>query len=324
MAESSQSYRRSVPVDWLRSPIVGDKTALLEYARGVVYSLSTTVERRVKEIHVSRIRHAFSKVGEPSLYRVGLRLLTLFREIEPLWGGYWLLAPFRVVEVESRFLFVGAVPLAHGHLGSVTNEGLGRFISEDVAVRFPHQSIESWVGIGISDPATLVAAFRKDHRRCATPTIDLPDLEFLKFTKAGSRLDRQFIWALAACPALADDRIAICRQRYGDIYRYFSADLRDGKTYTEAPIEPSFLPRLIYALSSCSGTPVMVHVQHGSSVTEVTVPERLPLEEYRLALLLSKGITRRGNRSTYVLAPHLAAVLLRYITSLGCVLEFKR
>ncbi|WP_162896930.1 hypothetical protein [Chromobacterium rhizoryzae] len=307
-------------MSWLQAPDGRARVTLLEYVRGVVYSLSTTKEGGIKEVHVSRILNAFAKLGKPSLYRVGLKLLALLQEVEPLRGGYWLIAPFRVIEVENRFLFVGAVPSTYGYLGNVTNEGLGRFVTNDVAKQFPQQSIESWMGVATPDPASLIASFRRDHRYTATATINLADLECLKFIKGGPHVGRRFAWVQHAHAVLSSDLIAVCRQKHGGTYRYFSASLRAGKVSAEAPIEQS-LPRLMYALSSFVEAPVVARVRKGSSLAEVTIPERLPIEEYRLALLLSKDITRQGNYTTYSLASNLAPALLKCLTDLGCTLE---
>lgn len=313
-------YNESLSLDWLRAPTEQDRVSLLEFVRGTLYSLSISTEGRFREVHVTRVRSQFAKLGVPNLYRVGLKLLELLREAEPLFGGYWLAAPFRVVEIEGQPVFVGAAPTALGYIGKVANEGLCRVLLPDVAGRFPHQSIDSWVGNPPADPASLVASFLRVHILRAVPTVYPGELEYLSFTPVATGGSRRFVWGSRQSSVLADYQIAVCRQKHAGAYRYFSADIRSGRVTAEAAIEQS-IPRLMFALASQVGKPVVVRVRNGSNTAEVTVSERLPVEEYRLALLLSREIVRHGSSSNFYLAPQLAPALIRRLMNLGCVLE---
>lgn len=314
-----EGYNQSLSLDWLKAPVEHDRVSLLEFARGALYSLSASSDGRFREVHVSRIRNQFERLGVPNLYRVGLRLLELLREAESLFGGYWLPAPFRVVEIEGCPVFVGAVPTALGHVGNVVNQGLCRLLLPNVAVRFPRQDIDSWMGNPPTDPASLVASFIRAHTHKAVPTVYPAEIEYLDFAAIGAVASRRFVWVGRPSPVFADHRIAICRQRHGGAYRYFSADFRSGRVIAEAVIEQS-IPRLMFALASQAAKPVLIRVRNGSN-TEVTVAERLPIEEYRLALLLSREIVRHGSSSTFHLAPQLAPALIKRLIGLGCVLE---
>jgi len=312
-------YQHSLPLAWLKVPVEHDRAYLLEFVRGILYSLSASKSKHSKEVHVASIRNAFDKLGAPALYRVGLTLLALFREVEPLFGGYWLPTPFRVVEVEGQFVFVGAVPTALGFLGNVKNEGLCRILTQDIAAQFPRQSIDNWMGIRTLDPASIVSTFFQEHRLKAVPTATLTGLEYLGFMDRNHSAGRRFVWGPSPTSVSADHQIAICRQRHAGTYRYFSAGLRFGKVISEAPIGQS-IQRLIFALASGAGMPIVACVRNGSEEVEVTVAERLPTEEYRLALLLSRHIVRHGS-STFHLAPRFAPVLIKRLISLGCAVE---
>lgn len=317
--QGMEGYSQSISLDWLKAPVEHDRPSLLEFARGALYSLSASSDGRFKEVHASRIRNQFERLGAPNLYRVGLRLLELLREAESLLGGYWLAAPFRVVEIEGQPVFVGAVPAALGHFGNVVNQGLCRVLPPNAAARFPRQDIDSWMGSPPADVASLVASFVRVHTKKALPTVCPAEIEFLDFAVIGAAVGRRYVWAPRPTSVLSDHRIAICRQMHGGAYRYFSADIRSGRVIAEAVIEQS-IPRLLFAIASHAAKPVPIRIRNGSS-TEVTIAERLPIEEYRLALLLSREIVRHGSSSTFHLIPQLAPALIKRLTGLGCVLE---
>lgn len=313
---------QTVTTSWLQSPDARDRPALLEYTRGVLYSLTFSSEGNNTKgwpIHSARIRNAFSNLGAPTLYRLGLKLLQLLREVEPLFGGYWLLSPLRVIKIESHYIFVGAVPSTLGRLGDVRHEGLARFLSEEAASRFPRQTINGWAGLLVAPVAEQVASFVSAHRQQAEPTLHARDIEFFKVVGNDVR-GRRFVWTQQPHAIVGAERIALCRQKRAGIYRYFSADLRDQTVFAEAPIDQS-LARLMFALANFTGFPVSVKVRQQVVRTNITVSERLPIEEYRLALLLAANVSRLGSATSYSIETSLAPALLKRLSSLGCFLE---
>ncbi len=315
-------YQQSLPLTWLQAPSEQDRMALLEFLRGVLYGLSASTKEHGTEVHASRVRHAFDRLGAPALYRVGLKLLSLLREAEALSGGYWVSAPFRVIEIEGHAVFIGALPSAFGFLGDVTNDGLCRLLTPEVAARFPRQDMEAWMGVPPVPVGSHVTAFFQHHQRQASPTISQAEIEYLSFTGGAavrSATRRRFLWDSHPV-SLAGEPIALCRQKHFGIYRYFSAELRSGRVISEAAIEQS-IPRLLFALAHDAGMPVVIDIRHGSESVEVSIAEHLPIEEYRLALLLSRRIVRQSSRRTFHLAPQLAPALIGRLMELGCILE---
>jgi hypothetical protein len=315
-----QSYDQTVPLAWLQAPGEHDRASLLEFARGTLFSLWASKHGGDREVHVSGIRSGFAKLGVPALHRVGLKLLALLREAEPISGGYWLPTPFRIVEIEGWPAFVGAVPEALGYLGNIKNEGLCRLLSADVAAKFPRQSIESWMGVPPRESASPVDLFFRNHLGKAVPTKAPTGLEYMSIVVRRPALGPRFAWEPRPMPVLSGHQIAICRQSHAGVYRYFSGDLRSGRVATEAAIDQS-IPRLLFAVASRAGMPVVAKVRNGPDAIELTVEERLPVEEYRLALLLAMRITRNGSRRTYYLAPRLAPALVKRLIDLGCLVE---
>jgi hypothetical protein len=311
-----------VSASWLQAPNERDRLALLEYTRGVLYSLSFSREDDIEKgraIHVGRIRSAFCNLGAPTLYRLGLRLLHLLREVEPLFGGYWLLTPFRVVEIESHFVFVGSVPSVSGLLGDMRHDGMARYITQEVASRFPRQNINSWMGLHPTTTAQQISRLVSTHRKLVAPTIHSQDVEFFKAV-GNSVYGRRFVWTQQPHAILSDEKIALCRHKQTGIYRYFSGELRSGVVVGEAPIEQS-IARLMFALGNHRGFPVpAAALQHGEC-TKIRISERLPIEEYRLALLLAADISRLGNATSYTVETSLAPALFKQLSDLGCSLE---
>lgn len=317
--QESPTNLNSISIEWFKKPNELSRKELLEFARGVIYSLSAKGDGTTKEVHVTRIRNAFSKIGNPGVYRIALRLLVVLREVESLPNGYWLIAPFRVLRVRKHFIFVGSVPSVFGFLGDVEQHGLCRFVSEELAAKFPEQSIDSWMGRDKSTPKAVVDFFLENHRRKAVLTVNSADVEYLQFSVNTSK-NVIYNWVAKPCLTILNEKVAICRQKIGNYYRYFSADLNLGGAVTETPLEVS-IQRLIFALSSYWGTPIKTIVQTSLKHTKVTVSERLPSEEYRLALLYSDQILRSGRTTTYIVATHLSSSFLEKLTSLGCTLE---
>jgi hypothetical protein len=313
-------YFQSVPLEWLQAPEEGDRASLLEFVRGTLYSLSNREEGRFEAVHASRIQRAFKKLGAPSQYKVGLRLLDLLREAEPLFGGYWLPTPFRVVEIEGEFAFVGALPTAFGFLGEVQGHGISRLLTKEVADRFPRQSLESWMGTSNHHSASIVADFTAKHVRSATRTANLPDVECLSLASSRAGRDPQLQWGNKLIPTLPAEQIAVCRQLSRGRARYFSADLIGGRVSTEAPIDMA-ISRLLFAIARHIGAPVKVEIGPGSDWTRITVYERLPIEEFRLALLLSKEVIRAGRSTTFVIPSKFAPALGTRLATLGCAVE---
>lgn len=316
-------YRQTLPIAWLRTPDEHDRVNLLEFVRGALYSLSASSLNGGGEVHVSRIRGVFEKIGAPSLQRLGLRLLNLFREAEPLFGGYWAPTPFRVLEVADQRVFIGAMPTTLGSLGKVEYEGLCRLLTPDVAAQFPRQNVENWMGGRPASPNMLIADFVQSHGFKSGLMTHPPGLEFLEFVRIGGGGGRRFYWGQRPISVLAKHSIAVCRQKHAGSYRYFSGDLRSGKVISEAPFEQA-VDRLAFALASQAGVPVIASVFAGEASVEIAVAERLPTPEYRLALLLSRQIVRRGAASVFHLAPKLAPALISHLTALGCVLETRK
>lgn len=313
-------YRQSLPLDWLQVPEEGDRASLLEFVRGSLCSLSARDDGRFEAVHISRMRRSFEILGAPGLAKVGLRLLKLMQEAEPLFSGYWLPTPFRVVDIEGELVFVGAVPSAHGFLGEVRNEGLSRLLAPDVAGRFPRQSLENWMGLTSPDPLALVDAFVANHALTAAKTSNLQDVEYLSLTSSGARKRTKFHWWDRPNLALGAEKIAICRQSHRGSVRYFSASLRGGHVVSEAPIHFG-ISRLLFAVACHVSAPITAVIRPGPRGTEVGIDERLPIEEFRLALLLSREIVRAGRSTTFVLHPKLARALAKRLAILGCAVE---
>jgi hypothetical protein len=307
---------------WLLAPSEHDRESLLEYTRGVLQSLSFSQSGQAvqtRPVHTNSIRRAFHDLGVPALYRVGLKLLNLLGEIEPLSGGFWLLAPYRVIPIGSDWAFVGTVTSTSGRLGTVRQVGLARLIPSSVAVEFSTQSIESWMGSSEWTSRELVDLFVSAHQASAKPTISPPEIEFLSIQPM-AKWGRVSTWLRKPTVILPQQRIAICRHVEHGIHRYFSAEVQGGKVRKEAPLVQS-LARLIYSIADAGGTPVRATTKRSESAVEISVPERLPAEEYRVAVLLASGVKRFGPSSIYQVDVSVAPTLLKKLRDLGCQLE---
>jgi hypothetical protein len=80
----------------------------------------------------------------------------------------------------------------------------------------------------------------------------------------------------------------------------------------------------MFALANFTSSPVSVKIHQRPANTEIIVSERLPIEEYRLALLLAGHVSRLGNATSYCLDTSLAPAFLKQLSTLGCSLEIAK
>ncbi len=313
-----QASGQPVPISWLKSPDSANRAAVTEYTRGILCSLANSHYGDLAEsrpIHTSKIRAQFEGLGAPELYRLGLGLLQLLREVEQLHSGFWLLTPYRIVSIGRVHAFIGAVPIVSRALENVEQRGLGRFVPEAVAARLPRQSLQSWMGETPDTTNSVLNQFLANHRKLAAPTCPPPQVEYLKIL--GDRGDSRFGWIQEPNQVLPSERIGICRERRGTTYRYFSAEIAHSQIQLESPIENKPL-RVMFALAGNSGRPVNANVRIDGGHLAIHVPEPLPREEYRLATLLADTVLRSGRGSTYVVDRAFADVFLTHLNKLGC------
>lgn len=313
---------QGISTDWLRTPNERDRRSVLEYSRGVFHGLSFASdgeEIRSRPVHVNRIRSAFAELGAPAMYRVGLRLLNLLGEAESLAGGYWLIAPFRVVPMQSMYAFVGCVPSNAIGAGQIRYCGLSRLVEERYSVEYLRQSLEDWMGKRVASTSAYVVDFLQCHRKSAAPALSSSEIEYLHLVSRNSNAV-QVIWSDKPGAILTSEKLALCRQSDVGIYRYFSAELSNGRIAAESSLRHS-LPRLIWAIASAAAIPFRVNVAIAGNTARICVPIRLPSEEYRLALLLATGIARQGAATVYEMDADVAPVFVNALKKLGCQLE---
>lgn len=312
-------YNQSIPFEWLQAPSERDRASLLEFTRGALYGLARDERGAIREVHVSRIQHAFRRLGSPALYKVGLKLMRLMREVEELSHGYWLLTPFRVIEIEKKYHFVGALPIAHGALGEIEESALCRFVSAEVAASFPMQALDSWLGSPQTRPENIISGIASDHARSAQQTANLDDVQYLSLPKKGGG-EARLSWSDVPSAILRQQNIAICRQFISRRPRYFSAKLSNARPASECPLAFQ-LPELIFAIALNLGAPIRVKARVAEGVTLIELDQRLPANEFRLALLLATDIAKDSSRVTYTIPSELAAAFTRRLISLGCKVE---
>lgn len=175
------------------------------------------------------------------------------------------------------------------------------------------------MGLPTTSSAQQVADFISTHNKLAAQTIHSEGTEFFKVI-GNSLHGGRFGWTQQPHAILPDHKIAICRHKQAGIYRYFSGEIRRETVIAEAPIE-QVLPRLMFALGKDLSIPVQVTTQQNGEFIQIRVSERLPTEEYRLALLLAANISRFGNATSYSVKTSLAPALLENLSYLGCSLR---
>jgi len=313
---------QSIPLEWLKAPTEQDRASLIEFARGALCGLSMQ-DDCFAPVHITRIQRSFMKLGAAWLHKGGLKLIQLLREAEPLHGGYWLPTPYRVVEIEDELVFIGATPNAHGLLGEARMEGLGRLLAPEVADRYPRQSLDSWLDFTSQAPSATIAEFKAAHAHAEARTSNLTGVTYLNLVTSRSTGRSRFHWSDRPVTLLASEGIAICKHSHHGHVRYFSARLAKGVVITEAPIGTS-ITRLLFAIAHHLGAPAIAVERATKLGLEITLNERLPIEEFRLALLVSRGIARAGHSTTYLISPQLAPAFCSRLVLLGCAMETRQ
>lgn len=324
LGQGDQSgYEQTIPLDWLAAPTQQDRNSLLEFTRGALFSCSLSAQGQFDAVHTSRIRSQFTKIGNPGLYRIGLRLLVLLGEAENLAGGFWLPAPFRTIQIDSERVFVGAIPSTHSQFAEATYEGLARIVPAEVGATYPRQSIDNWMGAPIAGPSQVISDLVAAHAREERPTTNLTEVEYLSLNEANRNPIRPISWVKHPVAALAKEHIAICRQPHHGYKRYFSARICSGSISSEAPIFAS-IPRLQAAIAYHSGAPLNAFVRRTEGQVQISIHQRAPIEEYRLALLLSRKISRSASSTIFAMSPRLAPPFLDRMAHAGFAIEEPR
>ena len=309
-----------IDASWLSSPDGSNWRALLEFSRAAVKSLAFDYQGRAQEIHVLKIRRAFEDLRAPQLCKYGLKLLSLVGEVQELPGGYWVLAPYRLVPLsDSGFVFVGALPIEElaARYGDVRYEGLGRLVAsygrglESV----PIQSLEAWAGVDHISPASTVDELRRHHTQNGGLAAQSESIEYLKLSPKAPQVE----WVRSPS-ALKGIGLAICRDRTPFGHRYFAGTLEGRRLTKESPL-PRALTELIPGLAAASSAPLKIQMTTAANDLMVSSKELLPWSLFKVVTLLARSRRRSARATQYTFNPELVRQLKGLMEAIGYNVE---
>ncbi|WP_434982625.1 hypothetical protein [Xanthomonas arboricola] len=314
--------RKEMELDasWLSSPDGSNWRALLEFSRAAVKSLAFDYQGRAQEIHVLKIRRAFEDLRAPQLCKYGLKLLNLVGEAQELPGGYWVLAPFRLIPLsDSGSVFVGALPIEElaARYGNVRYEGLGRLVAsygrglESV----PIQSLEAWAGVDRVSPASMVDELRSHHTHNGGLAAQSDSIEYLKLSPKAPQVE----WVRTPS-ALKGVRLAICRDSTPFGHRYFAGTLEGRRLAKESPL-PRALIEFLPGLAAASSAPLQIQMTTTVNDLMVSSKELLPGSLFKVLTLLARSRRRSARAIQYTFNPELVKQLKGLMEAIGYNVE---
>lgn len=264
----------------------------LEYARGVLSSLSFVTADTAREVHVARLHDQFDRAGIAPLMADALDSLKLIREAEELGGGYWIPPPIRAVDLVGRHrLLIGVHPTAElrRHFGSVRRAGAGRVADADEVVGLPRQSLANWRGYDGRDATTFARSAIESAMPQFAPSVVDEGLETFAIRTAGGGTGRcrEPAWVRVDDGAACTWRgVGLFRSRTSATrYRYFLGRHQSQSTFLEGP--PAREPiRMQFGLAALLDQPLTTRIASSRNAVSISLPLSAPTALRRLLVAL--------------------------------------
>lgn len=297
---------------------------ILEYARGVLCSLSFAAPDTSREVHVTRLREHFDRAGIASLLENALDTLKLVREAEKLGGGYWIPPPIRAVELGSKHcLVIGAHPTAElrRHFGSARRAGAGRVADAKDVVDLPRQTLAAWRGHDGRNASTWARTAIESAMQQLAPSIIDESLEAFG-TRAGRVAvggSREPTWVrtgdTAACSWLG---VGLFRARTSATrFRYFLGQHQSQSAFLEGP--PALDPiRMQFGLAVLQHQPLTIKITLLRDSLSISLPLSAPTAVRRLLVALCEADPRSLGRTWICRNPEYLPTLQAALQELEC------
>lgn len=293
----------------------------LEFARGVLCAATFVAADEARETHVAKLHSLFERAGLAASMESALATMQFLREAEALGGGYWAVAPVRVVELSSDWqLLVGPQPTSElrRHFAHVRRAGAGRVTNHADTMALPRQSRAAWRGSDGDNArawtqATITAAIKQ-----LAPSVAPDNLQvFVVRQTGGGRHGPAWVEAGSATPC-AWRGVSLFRARTGATrHRYFLGKHETSKEFLEGP-QVFDAARLQCGLAALHGQPLIATVTALSGTSSISLPVAPPRSIRRLLVALCEADPRSFGRVWTCCVPAHVPVLLEALQELSC------
>ena len=274
----------------------------LEYARGVLCSLSFVATDNSREVHVARLHEQFDRAGIASSMADALETLKLMREAEELGGGYWIPAPIRAVDLGGKHcLLIGVHPTEElrRHFGSARRAGAGRVADAEEVVGLPRQSLAAWRGYDGRDASTLARTAIESGMQQLAPSVMDEGLETFGTRTGGGATGRyrEPAWVRVGDGAACTWRgVGLFRSRTSAArYRYFLGRHQSQSTFLEGPPARELI-RMQFGLAALQNQPLTLRIASSRDAVSISLPLSAPTELRRLLVALCDTDARSFGR----------------------------
>lgn len=296
----------------------------LEFARGVLCSLSFVEADTSREVHVAKLHEQFDHAGIPASMADALETLGLIREAEELGGGYWIPAPIRAVDLDGKYcLVIGVHPTTElrRHFGSARRAGAGRVVDTVEAVGLPRQSLAAWRGHDGSDASTWARTMIGLAMRQFAPSIVSDGLEAfgIRTGKGATARHREPAWVRAGDSAACTwHGVGLFRARTGATrYRYFLGRHQSESAFLEGPPARDSL-RMQFGLAALQGQALTIKMASSQGVVSISLPLSAPTALRRLLVALCDADMRSFGRTWICRDPEYLPALRTALQELEC------
>jgi hypothetical protein len=251
----------------------------------------------------------------------------LIRECQDLGHGFWVPTPPRCVPLDGGVNLIVALAtteeLRVTLSPNVKVAGVARVLDNHYSCDLKVEAFESWC----RTPDSLgewtknkIEELTKELQPTVQPEGNIQvytNWRPFLYSKGGEIVSR---WV--NLDLLKDTEVkttGICRERRGQIVKYFFAAFKNGILKYETQLSHSFdVNRLIHGLDFISGNQCNLYTEKHATKIHFTLPREIPKEEYRLLIALcTNENTNNGRTRRFIIEQKLYVNLKNMLEKLG-------
>jgi len=264
----------------------------LEYARGVLCSLSFVATDTSREVHVSRLQEQFDRAGIAPSLGDALETLKLVREVEELGGGYWIPTPIRAIDVHPT------VELLR-HFRSARRAGAGRVADAEEVGGLQRQSLAAWRGYDGRTASTVARTAIESAMQQLAPSLVDEGLEAFgtRPGRGAAGRYREPAWVRVGDGAACTWRgVGLYRSRTSATrYRYFLGRHQSQSPFLEGPLAREPI-RMQFGLAALQDQPLTIKITSSREAVSISLPLSAPTALRRLLVALCDTDARSFGR----------------------------
>jgi len=287
----------------------------LQTVRAALCALNQSSIRQAQAINIHKLRYIVQQMGMDKEidYKQQLGILNKLGLVQKLKNGYYLVLPTRCVVLQHGYLLLSALPDQElARLINIRTSLVGYvYHTQQRIADMPEQTLNNWLGYRPHDLLTwCLEQYKKLNFSTTTLSIDQVEVYGVEKKKKLYQAQR---WTSLNNSHLNFDMPLYCRIHLGaSQYSYVFVTVQNGKITQEAN---SKIPhqRLLYALDKHLGLENNYQLNYEKDNVILTLPNKLPCEEYRFLFAISEKMAP----GKYRFKKFLQADMLNLLHQLG-------